>query len=297
MQVPTTLFYDGLSKRMSTLNARATLLQTQVATGKKLRTPSDDAVASSQIAEFKRRDADAEVYGANMDVAASLLKQTDSTLGAMSDQIQRAMELTVQAANDTLQPEARKVMGAELRAIVDQLVNLGNTKDLRGQPLFGSADGTAAVQRTGAGFAFVSTTVSEIPIASGQTVQATETAARVFRSPDGGDVLTTLSELAAAFESGAATAEDASAALDDLTAADDQVGTVRTSVGARAARIELSQALLVEANTDREELRSSLEDVDVTAAITELQKTITVLQATQASFTKLTSLSLFNYLR
>ena len=35
----------------------------------------------------------------------------------------------------------------------------------------------------------------------------------------------------------------------------------------------------------------------MTATITELQKTLTVLQATQASFSKLTQLSLFNYLR
>ena len=55
--------------------------------------------------------------------------------------------------------------------------------------------------------------------------------------------------------------------------------------------------MLIETNTDREELRSSLEDVDVTAAITELQKTMTILNATQSSFAKMASLSLFNYLR
>jgi flagellar hook-associated protein 3 FlgL len=41
----------------------------------------------------------------------------------------------------------------------------------------------------------------------------------------------------------------------------------------------------------------ALEDTDVTTAVTQLQKTLTILQATQASFTKLTSLSLFDYLR
>lgn len=296
MQVPTTLFYDGLAKRMSTLNARASELQTQVATGKKLTSPSDDAVVSDQLAEFKRRDADAKAYGANMDVASSLLKQTDSTLRAISDQIQRAMELTVQAGNDTVSTADRAVIGTELRAIVDQLVTLGNTRDLRGQPLFGSADGTAAVQRVpGGGFAYVATRVSDIPVGQGQTIQATESAERVFKRGDT-DVLAVLTELADALESGNGI-DAVAGALDKLTAADQQVNTVATSVGARAARIELNQSLLTAENTDREELRSALEDVDVTTAITELQKTMTVLQATQASFTKLTSLSLFNYLR
>ena len=49
--------------------------------------------------------------------------------------------------------------------------------------------------------------------------------------------------------------------------------------------------------TDREITRSSIEDTDVTQAITELQKTMTILSAAQASFTKLSNLSLFDYLR
>lgn len=297
MQVPTSLFYDGLSKRMSGLNARAGVLQTQIATGKKLTAPSDDAVASQQLAEFRQRDADAKVYGTNMNVAGALLRQADSTLESITGQLQRAIELTSQASNGTLTPEARRVIGAELTAIVDQIVDLGNTTDLRGQPLFGSADGTRPVQRGADGsFSFVSTKVSEIPVADGQMIQATETAARVFQS-GGGDVLTTLATLASALEAGTGSAKDAGDALGGLFAAADQVGVVQASVGARAARIELSQAMLIETNSDREELRSSLEDVDVTAAITELQKTMTILNATQASFAKMTSLSLFNYLR
>ena len=298
MQVPTSLFYDNLSRRMSGLNARAGVLQTQIATGKKLAAPSDDAVASQQLATFRQRDADAKVYGQNMNVAGALLAQADSTLGSITEQLQRAITLTSQASNGTLTPDARRVIGAELGAIVDQLVDLGNTEDLRGQPLFGSADGTKPVQRAADGsFAFVSTKVSEIPVAAGQTIQATETAARVFQSGGGGDVLTILATLAAAMEAGTATSKDAGGALGSLFDAADQVGVVQASVGARVARIELSQAMLMETNSDREELRSSLEDVDVTAAITELQKTMTILNATQSSFAKMTSLSLFNYLR
>ncbi len=47
----------------------------------------------------------------------------------------------------------------------------------------------------------------------------------------------------------------------------------------------------------RETERSSIEDTDLTTAIIELQKATTILQATQASIGRLTSLSLFDYLR
>ena len=77
----------------------------------------------------------------------------------------------------------------------------------------------------------------------------------------------------------------------------DQVAAVRASVGARAARVDLQQTLLTQSNSDRAELRQSVENVDITGAVADLQQTMTILSATQASFTKLASLSLFDYLK
>ncbi|MBL7344927.1 hypothetical protein, partial [Escherichia coli] len=47
----------------------------------------------------------------------------------------------------------------------------------------------------------------------------------------------------------------------------------------------------------REATRSGIEDTDIPTAVASLQKTLTVLQATQASFSKLTSVSLFDYIK
>src|SRR3546814_5791223 len=58
---------------------------------------------------------------------------------------------------------------------------------------------------------------------------------------------------------------------------------VRASIGARGARIDLEQTRAADAGAAREIDRSAIEDTDITAAITELQKTMTILQATQAS--------------
>ena len=60
---------------------------------------------------------------------------------------------------------------------------------------------------------------------------------------------------------------------------------------ARRARFVVANA------DDREAKRSGLEDTDITTTVVELQKTMTILSATQASFTKLSALSLFDYLR
>ena len=295
MQIATSLFYDSAAKRMSTLTGRANVLQTQIATGKRVQSASEDAALAQQIAEFDRKDADADVYQGNLKLAGSVLDQADGVLTNVGSQLQRAKELAVQAATGTQTPESRRLIGVEMASIVDSLVGLANTTNLRGQPLFGTEDGTKAVTANGDGtFTFAPTNVSEVPIGDGQMIQATESASRIFDLGGGNNTLAMLAALATTLSNGDAPAPGA---LDNITKANDQLAFVQASVGARGARVELQQNQLADAGNDRAALRSSVEDVDITSSIAELQKIMTVLSATQASFTKLASLSLFDYLK
>lgn len=296
MQLSTSLFYDRASRAMTTLSGRADNLQTQIATGKRLAAPSDDSVAYTRLRAIARADADAGVATQNLDLAAAVLASADSTLDAMTSQIQRASELASRARNGSLDPAGRQAIAAELDGILDQLMALGNAVDGRGQPLFGGADGGAAVTRTGNSFAFAATLPSAIPTDGGQSIQPGDTAARVFAGT-GGNTLAAIADFVAVLRGGGAVDSAAATAGTALAAGDERVATVRASLGARAARVELDQATLKKAGLDREALRSGLEDADITTTVAELQKTMTILSATQASFTKLQGLTLFDYLR
>ncbi|MFN3433911.1 MAG: flagellar hook-associated protein FlgL [Sphingomonas sp.] len=299
MQVSTSLFYNTASKRLSQMSARASELQTQISTGKKILKPSDDPAAAQQLAELDQKDADAAVYGTNMTLASSLLGQADGVLTQINSQLTRATELATQAANGTQTDASRKMIATELNSIVDSLVSLANTRNVRGQPLFGSAAGGKAVTDNGNGtFTFPpDVQVSEVPIADGQSVQATESAKRIFDIGGGDDTLSMLRNLAAALNTGGDVSSTVTSSLDKLSDAVDQVANVQASVGARAARVDLQQQLLTTANTDRSELRGKLEQVDITDAVVQLQQMMTALSASQASFTKLSQLSLFDYLK
>ena len=300
MQISTNQFYSNASTRLSKMSERASELQTQISTGKKMLKPSDDPAASQQLAELDRRDADAAVYGTNMTLAGSLLDQAGTVLGQINTQLTRALELTTLAGNGTQTDATRKITATELTSIVDSLVSLANTKNVRGQPLFGSASGGLAVTDNKDGtFTFPpDVQVSEVPIADGQSVQATESAKRIFDIGGGTDnTLAMLSKLAAALNAGGDVSTTVSSSLDKLNDSINQVADVTASVGARGARIDLQQQLLTTANTDRTELRGKLEQVDVTDAIVQLQQMMTALSASQASFTKLAGLSLFDYLK
>lgn len=300
MQISTSLFYNNASSRLSKMSERASELQTQIATGKKLIKPSDDPAGAQQLAELDRRDADAAVYGTNMTLAGSLLEQAGGVLKQITTQLTRATELATQATNGTQTDASRKVIATELKSIVGSLVTLANSKNVRGQPLFGTVDGTQAVKDNGDGtFTFPAndTLVSEVPIADGQSVQATESAKSIFALGGGDNTLALLSRMAATLNDGGDVSSAMSTSLDSLSNAVDTVANVTASIGARAARVDLQQQLLTTANTDRADLRGKLEQVDVTDAIVQLQQMMTALSASQASFTKLSQLSLFDYLK
>ncbi|MGC4665490.1 hypothetical protein, partial [Escherichia coli] len=90
MQISTSLFYDTAASRMNQMSQRASVLQTQIATGKKMQQASDDPDAAAQLAELDRKDADAAVYGKNLTLAGSLLDQASGVIGQIDTQLTQA---------------------------------------------------------------------------------------------------------------------------------------------------------------------------------------------------------------
>ena len=304
MQIGTNQFYNKNATQLGKLATQADTLNTQIATGKKISAPSQDVVAYNRLSAIKQTNADSKAYASNVSLAQSLLQQSDTTLNSIGNQLQRAAELTTQAANGTLNDANRKTIAIELQSIRDDLVSLAGTTDARGQPLFGTASGGAAVVQASDGTVSFGGTgeISAIPVADGTEIQATDSAQRVFGNlpASGGgttDVFAVLSSLISALNAGGNVSAATGSAATGLKAALTQVSNVQGSVGARAARLDIVASQATDAAAARETDRVGLEDTDISTAITELQKTMTVLQATQASFTKLGQLSLFDYLR
>lgn len=297
MRVATSQLYNRPASLMTRLTAEADRTQIQIATGKKLLAPSDDAGAYLRLQGISRQSADDGAYAANIGMAQGLLAQTDTTLESVEAQLTRALELATQAANGTLSDTNRAAIGKELESIRDTLFALANTQDVRGQPLFGGASGDVAhIRNPDGSIAFAGTgEPSAIPIGEGVNIQGTVTGTRAFAS-GGSDMFAVLANFATALGAGGDVKAAANTALTGIKGSLESVTLARASAGARSARLELDTDRLTAAGEAREDVRSALEDTDVTVAVTELQKTLTILQATQASFSRLSSLSLFDYL-
>ncbi len=290
MRISTSQMFDRPTSLMAALNQQADSLQTQISTSKKISAPSDDPTAYVQLDALKRAGADDSAYASNVKLAQGLLAQSDSTLESVQTQLQRVQELAVQASNGTLNAADRAGLVTSINEIASDLVNLANTKDVRGQALFGGASGDAPyVQNDDGSVSFTdSGQPAPIPVGDGDAIATSVTGDRAF-----GDMFATLKSLSDTIASGG----DTGAVLDSLQANLDSVTAARASVGARGARLDLTATRLSDAAAAREVTRSGLEDTDITTSVADLQKTLTILQATQASFTKLSSLSLFDYLK
>lgn len=291
MRITTSQIFNRPASLMATLNGKADQLQTQLSTQKLYQAPSENAAAWLRVDGLNRADANAAAYSANVKLAQGLISQADSALGSVETELQRAQELALQASNGTLTRANRESIGTSLTGIIDGLLTIANSTDVRGEPVFGGASGnTAFVKHADGSIAYAGNgQPSAIPVGDGDTIVPGVSGDRAF-----GTMFATLVALRDAVASGGTVPEGS---LDGLTGALDSVSAARASVGARGARLDLIADRIVDTKIANEEARSAAEGVDITATVTELQKTLTVLQATQASFTKLTSMSLFDYLR
>jgi flagellar hook-associated protein 3 FlgL len=289
------LFYDRSAAGMTALSTQADTISEQISTGQKMSAPSDDPVTYQRLQGLAAQTADSTANASNVATAQSLLTQADTALSSITTQLQSANSLIVQAKSGTQTAAGLAAIGTELTGIAGSIAGLVAGTNSNGQPLFGGSDGGAAITTNADGtHTLASTPAATIPIGGGQSVQAGATAAQVLSLPGGGNILDLLQSLGATLASGGTPSDDQETAVQGAA---QQVTDVQSSLGATAARLTLVQTQITSANTDRAATQSSLADTDVTSAITQLQKTMTALQAAQASFSKLSSLSLFDYLK
>ncbi|WP_404482520.1 flagellar biosynthesis protein FlgL [Novosphingobium sp. BL-52-GroH] len=296
-------FFEKSRTDMKTLRSQAEALQSQLSSGSKLERSSDNPVAASRLRSLSRLETLSQIDTANATRANADLTLADSAMSDMADAIIRAQELATQAASSTLTSDQRTAIGAELDQIHSNLVTLSNTRDSNGHALFGGENAGDAYALDASGkAAYVGTARSEeLPLGEGQSVTRSMTGPQFlsFTDKNGNptDVMATVKALADALKTGTATTTAATDALAGLQTGLDTLSTGQTVVGTRLAWIDLT----AERRTDLSELRSTeqadIGGTDIASTMARLQETLTVLEASQASFSKLSGLSLFDQLR
>ena len=85
--------------------------------------------------------------------------------------------------------------------------------------------------------------------------------------------------------------------LDDIKSVQEHIANQKAIIGARTNSLERQKELLAQRNIQISKDMSEISDADLAALVTDLQGQITSLQASQQAFVKISSLSLFQFLR
>ena len=136
MTISTTqIFRQGINAILSQQEALSRT-QAEIASGKRIQTPSDDPSGAVKILDIEEQIATAEQHLRNGEFARTELYLEEGAMTGAQNVLQRVRELMIQANNDTQSESTRQGIATEVRARRDELLALANTRNASGDYLF-----------------------------------------------------------------------------------------------------------------------------------------------------------------
>jgi flagellar hook-associated protein 3 FlgL len=302
MRVTTQLAYERAIDAMNDRQARLVRSQEELATGKRLLSPSDDPTAAADAERTRSQLRRIEIQQRMNDFATNMLGQAESTLSRTTDLMQSLREGFVQAGNGSLSPTDRGLLAQQFRSYREELYTLANRPDGAGGFVFGGQgtrtepfsvngsvtyDATPGVQQVGLDHDTPTsvdgrTAFMTVPTASGQR--------SVFDIVD--DALAVLEDPNAAKPAVTAAVQSALGGIDTAL---DRVQQRRTDIGEHLKALEGRAALNETSSIELSSELSDLVDLDFAKAISEFSANQTALQAAMKTYSEISKMTLFDY--
>jgi flagellin-like hook-associated protein FlgL len=118
-------------------------VQTQLSTGHRFVAPSEDPVAAMRVANLQQLLLRKDQMKSNLTTSQSYLSATDSALSNVSSLLAEARGNAIGALGTTASDTQRQAAAAQIKQLLDQLVDTGNAQ-FRGRYLFAGSKTTAA---------------------------------------------------------------------------------------------------------------------------------------------------------
>jgi len=305
--------------------------QTQMASGLRVVTPSDDPPAAVRALVLRASIDETQQYQTNVTMAKSRLSQEESALDGIGNTLQRINELAIRGANDSLNATDRKSIEVEARQLLEQLKELMNGKNDAGEYLFGGYVSTTepfvldpaagsyiyrgdanqhatwigptfSIRDSDPGDAAFEIDTSATPTVPPATVWPPAnptTPPRPWNDPSAvpptvpePNLLNVVLNFAENMKDNRPDPMD----IERIRRAMTQVLDVRVTIGARLSALDNQESLQEKFVTDEKGYLSATQDLDYTEAISRFNLQSFALQTAQQAYAKVQNLSLFNYL-
>jgi flagellar hook-associated protein 3 FlgL len=272
-------------------------LQEQLSSGKEVSRPSDSPVKTVEAMQFRSGIRRTEQYARNAGDGLALLGTTDQALTDSLNMTRRVRDLTLQGMNDTMNPQAREAIAAEIDTLREGLLGMANSRYLD-RPIFGgNTNSTNAYDATGA-FLGDNGKVTRT-VAPGVKVEANVNGPDVFGN-DGEEshLFTVLKKISDAMRGGTADLRaDLDSGLKNLDIATDRVITTLGQVGARFNRVETMRNAAEDQLLTLTTSLSEAEDIDLPKTIVQLQMQEVAYKAALGATARVVQPSLLDFLR
>ncbi len=307
MQISTNLMFDKAIAQMGKTKDRLGQVQLQLSTSKSILKPSDSPDKTTTITRLQSAITRQDSYVSTIKNTLNKLSLQETALKSSSNILVRMKELAIQSANDTMSPQNRKEIAIEVAGLRDQIRSLANTQDENGAFIFsGSRVNTAAYgvnvegQRPYQG----DQNVGYVPVGSQREIDTNRTGtqafSRIIRSDQQGNkesvgFFKVMDDFVSALMNNKPA--EIQRSVGELDTAQHGMTESIANVGSGINVLESQQAVAEENILRMKTTLSDVKDVDYTEAITQMNKDMLALEAAQSSFSKISQLNLFDYIR
>lgn len=301
MRVSTNMIYDQGVIALQKQSAALLYTGQQIATGRKILTPSDDPVGSARALDVSQSKSVNQQFITNQGYAEDALKLVEGQLDGAGEIIQYARDRVLAAGNPALSPADRQSIATDLRSQFDAMLAIANTRDANGDYLFaGYRSNTPPFEKTDLagtpGTEYKGDQGSRTMQVSSSRFMPVSFGGEVALGSEGDGVFKVLGDFITALETGSDVPGAVSTALGGLDESLDRVLTTRAQIGSQLVEVEQLGFIGSDLDLQYQTTLSDLQDLDYNEAISRLTQQRSFLEAAQQSFLKTTGLSLFNYL-
>jgi flagellar hook-associated protein 3 FlgL len=306
MQVSTSLQFDRASQQMVSIQNDLAKSQAQISAQKQVINPSDAPDQAATITRLKSVITRQDTYTTALNQVQARLDAESTNLTNASDVLVRIKELAVQANNGSQGQVSRLAIATEMKGLRDQLLSLANSTDPSGNYIFsGSKVHTPAFTQNADGSASYTGDQTRMHVAVGEqraiaiNRPGTNAFTRVVRQDDFGQTqgvgfFTSIDELIQGVKDG--TASTMQRGLTEMDSLHNGVVLAQAEVGTDMKVVEQQGAVVDDTKLSLKVALSNVEDLDMTTAVTNMQKMMLSLEAAQSSFAKTSQMSLFKFL-
>ena len=306
MKISTSQLFDNSVNQMNRQQSKIAEMQAKLASGKQIVKPSDDSEKSAVIQRLQTAIDRQSVYERSLDTAENRLASEESALMSSERILQRIRQLAVQGNTDTLSVDDKEILANEIASLREELLSLANTQDANGNYVFAGSNVQTKAFDVNADGDIISQgdkTQTSVDISDQRRLVLNRAGDEVFASVDrvvDGDTqdisfFKVIDDFAQAL---ATDDEDAlNLGLEEISSITEGMGASIADLGARISTVSNQREILEDANLRYQDLLSNAQDLDYATAVTKLSAELLSLEAAQASFAKISQLSLFNYIR